>query len=124
MLLLLALVVISIATWAIVDIVHHGQIFADFRAVLDLRPDWWLSKMVRCPWCLSVNVAMLLSFILALPLLRISGWGLLLSVVGTVLIGFAASKVANFLNDISYTFTRLPKGIPADESKDAKPENS
>lgn len=106
--------VASLATWQVVEVWHHSELFADWRdrlragldsaaAAGDGRPRGsltsWLAQLLTCPWCLSVHVGMLLLFAGA------SGvWWLQYAVAG-----LAASRLANLGNDVFHPYCRTPR---------------
>lgn len=136
----LQLLIAALATWQVVEIVHHGSIFAKQRAKWELM-DTFASQLLLCPFCLSVWVGVLLAAVMFgercvfddskfaghtwygvafLGTLRI----LWLFAV-TFVYGLAVSRLANVANDYLYDYTKTPgsgeSGIPVDEPPD--PEN-
>src|SRR5690606_11594905 len=52
---LLLLLISGIATWQIVEVTRHGEIFAEQRAKWEVS-DAFFARMATCPFCLSVSV--------------------------------------------------------------------
>lgn len=102
---LLGTIFVGVVTWQIVEVLNHSQLFADMRSRLQARGYTWAS----CPWCVSVHVAFFVSLILVGI---VDGYIGLLSLVKAFLLSMAGSRVANFLNDLTYPINRTPKGLP------------
>jgi hypothetical protein len=99
---LFTLIVAALATWHIVEVWHHGSIFASWRARVDLW-EGFFGELLRCPFCLSVWVAGLST-----------GWFFLTSAVGYDVLAwplylFAVARLANLGNDVSRDLCRTPK---------------
>lgn len=98
------LILIAMATWQIVEIVRHGSIADGLRGLMEV---WesddsavrrFVSRLVICPFCLSVWAA---------GLCTVASYTGLLG--ETFLYAMAGSRAANFLNDIFHDITRTPK---------------
>lgn len=100
----------ALATWQIVEIVHHGEIFAGCRSVWEERRNFF-DRLRLCPHCLSVWVGLLL----AGSLLVSDTW-----IVRLVVYGFAVSRLANLGNDLGHKQCRTPNAaaprLPDDAS--------
>lgn len=99
-------VLLGVAVWQTVEVLHHSPLFADFRAAIQANPRWrWLD----CPWCISIHVG------LVYALLAIGGtaWYAGELWIGTLLewwiVGLVSSRIANFLNDIAHRINRTPR---------------
>lgn len=102
------LLLAALATWQIVEIIRHGEIFDDRRAVWAHKQDF-ASRVLRCPFCLSVWVGTLT----ATWVVAVHAIAVLLHPCTTFLnfwvYGFAVSRLANLCNDTAYPITRTPK---------------
>ena len=95
------LLIATLATWQTVEVIHHGSIFASFRAYIEVCNNNFIRKLFSCPFCLSVWVGTFWAIVLGLadywfmqPLVYF-GYGL------------AVSRLANLCNDIFYDFSRM-----------------
>lgn len=86
---LLGLAIISLATWQIGEIWHHGSLFSGWRARVETW-EGWLAELLLCPFCLSVWIGVIVSILYA-----VGGYW-----VEVVLAGLVASRVANAANDL------------------------
>lgn len=110
---LLNLVTAAMAIWQVVEIWHHGQLFADWRSRVET---WaagvkgWVGNLLTCPWCLSVWVGFLVCGNLLLSDALGAPW------VAFFPYAFAASRLANVGNDLTHHWCRTPKvGAVVDE---------
>lgn len=99
--------ILTLALWEILEIWRHGELFADWRAELELRDAWW-ARLLSCGFCLAPWAAWWLLACLALdhygpPWVRQVDWLLLQ--------GFALARAANVLNDLLYARCRTPRDI-------------
>lgn len=94
------LLLVTLATWSIVEIWHHGSIFESPRSMLfrwslkkitklSVVPRW-IGALFSCPFCLSVWVALILS--------------LTYRFTYPIIIAFAACRLANLANDLTQRF--------------------
>lgn len=101
----LELCVIALAVNGVVEIWHHGSIFAGARAWMETRPlGDFVGELTECPFCLSVWVAGAV----------VGGWAaarcLLPAVepgVIAVITTAAAARTANLINDAAKRWLRL-----------------
>lgn len=93
--------VLGFCVWQIVEIWHHGDLFANWR---DKVSHWeqgffgWLSRLLSCPWCLSVWCGIIVSAI----------WYTEQPICRIILIGFAVSRFANIANDLTHPYNLTP----------------
>lgn len=103
---MITLVIAALAVWQAVEVWHHGAIFASVRARLEVW-DTFFSRLLHCPFCLSLWVAW--AAVLP-PLLVPSGsgpwWAWRLFVYG-----LAVSRLANLANDLMHTWCRTPRYV-------------
>ena len=95
------LIVIALATWQIVEIWHHSVLMAPLRARADLLTGK-IGDLLGCPFCLSVWVGMFCAASSEIAYVADRGGSL-------ILLGFAASRLANLGNDICSDYCRTPK---------------
>lgn len=109
------LIVVALATQQVVEVWHHSQLFADWRAYVEAREDV-LTKLLNCPFCLSLWAAATVAALWLAPY-GDTGFGL----VADWLVGLlAASRLANLFNDLFRGYCRTP-GHPR-ETAPALPE--
>jgi hypothetical protein len=99
------LAVAFLATWQIVEIWHHGDIFASWRARIEMWDETpSIRQLLRCPFCLSQWVG------LAASLVLLAGarehW-----LLGVPLYGLAAARLANLGNDLTHSWCRTPRNV-------------
>lgn len=100
------LFVAALAAWQVVEVWHHGDIFADWRSRVELWRGgvWgWLGGMLGCPWCLSVWVGLLVCAELWLASFAGYSW------VALPAYALAVSRLANLGNDLSHARCRTPR---------------
>lgn len=106
-----ALAIVGLSTWAIVEILHHGKIFAGWRETFKRWSEapadqvWRrrAGQLMSCAFCLSPWASALMSVLCTGWLM--TGWSILLFVPLT----FAGARVANWLNDLHRSRNRTPK---------------
>jgi hypothetical protein len=122
------LLVMTLGTWQIVEILHHGKLFADRRAIAEVR-DSPVDRLFLCPFCLSpwVALAVLLVWLMPVrgvaptlphdPLALLASIFLFIGVatwLGAAFVGKAAvlamavSRAANLASDATHFFSRTP----------------
>lgn len=106
------LVLLALATMHIVEVYHHGSIFADLRARLQSSTSGFVRDLAGCMFCLSTWVGAVAIVLWTLEIL----WLRLL------LCAFAVTRLANLMNDLSHPFNRtydrkidLPKETAPEE---------
>lgn len=129
------LLVVALATWQAVEIWRHSSLTADWLDAIDFwldstdPPVWhdswlylplnlvmrlhftvrsFLSRLVLCPWCLSVW------FGIAIGACHRYGYGFMQLLV----FGLAVSRLANLGNDVFRQFCRTPNRLPGDSRAD------
>jgi len=111
---LVELVIAVAATWQSVEIWRHSYIMATFRAKADLL-DNWFGYLLKCPFCLSVSVGVIVSCVVFAPVPTYTDniylWPFVLIGIGVKLFvtGLAVSRLANLGNDLAYAYCRTPK---------------
>lgn len=97
------LIVAALAAWQAVEIWHHGKIFAEARAIVELWDDTgfrgFVGAVLSCPLCLSVWVGLVTALIMfwAVPMLDI------------IVCGLAVARLANLGNDLVHRWCRTPR---------------
>lgn len=111
------ILICGLATWQIVEILHHGHLFARLRASWEVERSF-RAALLCCPFCLSPWIAWLL--MLLTDLWPSGGY--------VIAGGFAASRLANVFNDLTYYANRTPRQqhyaeyvSDEEDQKDAKP---
>ena len=102
---LVELLLSSLATWAIVEVYQHGDIFSSVRGRMEASESF-IARAFQCPFCLSHWVAMLttgLAIAMWVPELH---WSL---APHCFLLWLASVRTANALNDLMHSTTRTPK---------------
>lgn len=125
----------ALAVWHIVEVWHHGSIFATWRARLELS-DHFFARLLKCPFCLSLWVAFLVMPFMMPPIEPVEthmtvyansffGAGYM------VFLAFAIARLANLGNDLTSKWCRTPdrKGLEPDsnstiEKSDERPDRS
>lgn len=105
------LVVAALAVWQIVEIWHHSSLLAPLRAKAELL-DGKVGELLRCPFCLSVWVALLVGLIVLLPA-EWWAWPFKAAVIA-----FALSRAANLGNDLTREWCRTPQINKLDHTGD------
>jgi len=95
---MLLLIVLALAVHQIVNVMQRGAPLSGYRNWIDMGclPSYWIPELIRnhlralqhCPWCLSINIGLLLSVLTLLPGVE---W---------VLYGLAASQLANLIHHL------------------------
>lgn len=121
------LMIVALATWQAVEIWNHSALFAERRARAEANTNF-ISRLLTCPFCLSVWVAFVLSIcttfivpvaayacsntlrsqISELPLWTFTPLMIDLACY-LVVVTLAASRLANAANDFMWDYTRTPK---------------
>ena len=105
------LFVAALAIWEIIEIWHHGSLFAGWRARTEVWHSW-LGELLGCPFCLAPWVALPVVTVLFLWDHGMVDQRWLLPDV-LFIFAFAAARSANVLNDALHRFARTPRsGIP------------
>ncbi len=95
-------VILGFCVWQVVEIWHHSDIFANMREQISYwkgtRFTRWLSELLGCPWCLSVWIGFIVAGL----------WCSEQTVVRVVIVGFAVSRLANVLNDLTHPYHLTP----------------
>jgi hypothetical protein len=107
----LDILICATAVWHAVEVWHHGSIFADWRARLELGSGFF-SSLLLCPFCLSMHTALI-----------VTGWYLTAQyLTGTVwyrlpVYALAVCRLANLANDMTHWSCRTPRqgGYVSDE---------
>lgn len=109
----------ALAVWEIVEVWHHGEIFATARSKVETWGESestvkrFLCGALTCPFCLSVWVGMVTSITLTL-----------LPDTLPVFAGLALARAANALNDLTHAYSRTPKNVfDAGKTDSAAPVN-
>jgi hypothetical protein len=94
---LIYLVVVTLATWQTVEILHHSKIGTFWRVLgkfmfLLPKPFSWIGYGMTCPFCYSNWIGIMYCLIVARPTTLMNG-------VIAVIAGIGAARLANFLND-------------------------
>lgn len=100
---MIKLLIIFLATWSVVEIVHHGSLFGKLRSTWlkwgmeeENTVKHFIGNLMSCPFCFSVWVGLFfgLTYFLTWPLAY----------------GFAAARLANIANDLfkKYELSRTP----------------
>lgn len=114
-------VVLGFAVWEAVEIWHHSEICAGWRAKIEAYRNW-LSAMTGCPKCLSNWVSWVFVTLICgvgafttlpppdwiPPLLRILV-GIIYALVWVFVHGLAVTRLANLLNDYFYKCNRTKR---------------
>lgn len=115
------LVVIALATWQAVEIWHHSSLFAGPRARVELW-DGKLAELLLCPFCLSVWVAVGVTYVVRTevtwPAAGLNLWEhvwlatgyLLMNALMLFVVGLAGSRLANLGNDLTHGYCRTFRG--------------
>ena len=96
-------IVLGLAVWQIVEIWHHGSIFAGRRADLEIE-DSFKASLLSCPFCLSTWVGWFVAAMIALA--GLTAW---LGFLKILVAGLAAARLANLGNDLFHDRCRTPR---------------
>ncbi len=104
---LLNLIIVSVAVWSAIEIIHHGEIFTQLR--LFLKPKLnsnhtiirFISKLILCPFCLSVWIALLFC--------------LTYNYIYYFIIALCISRLSNLFNDVTKTLNFCYTPTPKDQ---------
>lgn len=133
----LNLLIAALAVWHVVEVFHHGSVFATVRARLELS-ERFFARMMLCPFCLSVWAAFVATPF-ALPRIEptkhfddqplVWAWYGLHGFGFMAMVAFAIARLANLGNDLTSEWCRTPgrKGLGPDsnstiEKSDEQPE--
>ena len=89
---LVELLILGLATCAIVEVIHHGSIFATLRLWAETRDDK-LGELISCPFCLSHWAGALVVCLWVLS--KTIGWGFMVPVYV-----LATIRTSNIINDV------------------------
>lgn len=98
------LMICALAVWHAIEVWHHGSIFADARARLELSSGFFVDLLL-CPFCLSLWVSLILT-----------GWYLAAQYLpGTLwyqlpVVALAVCRLSNLANDLLHNWSRTPRG--------------
>jgi hypothetical protein len=98
----LDLLIVALAVWQIVEILHHSELFVELRAWTESGITIF-DRIVQCPWCLSVHVGLWAFILFHIPVLKLA------------IYAFAVSRLANVLNDLTHSFCRTPRQEVSDD---------
>ena len=120
--LLVDLVLGAVATWSIVEAVHHGSLFAPLRKIAQKVSDrrrgkkWLYTPLIAilCPFCFSYWAAMIPAALLCVA----HGYSIFIG----VLLWYGGARLSNLLNDITSPVTRTPGRSGSPSVKNAPPE--
>ena len=94
------LLLVSLFTWAVVEVIHHGSLFAEIRAYADAA-DGRLKELLGCPFCLSHWVGILGTVLAALAIEHRAGMAYY------ILLWFGSVRLSNVFNDLTGSFKRM-----------------
>jgi len=119
------LLISAVLTWALVEVVNHGEILLDVRLVTYRWAESWKSRIVRflliplrslgCPYCFSHWAALGASFAVVFAAGERWWWAPIL--------WLPATRLANLANDLTHGVCRTPgrQGLSR-QMKDASPQ--
>lgn len=108
-----AVLVAALATWQIVEILHHSPLFEQQRAVSEVRGNFF-DNVLSCPWCLSCWIGcVVLCWLVPAFLGDFEGTAVfvtikILEVLRWPLYALAVARLANLANDLTYRICRTP----------------
>lgn len=105
--LLTELIIAFLATWQIIEIIHHSYLLSGWRARVELIENWWWHGLLSCPFCMSPWVAWLVCALLLGVRYGLGleiGWLILLPIYG-----LAVARLANLGNDVGHAWCRTPR---------------
>lgn len=105
--------VVALATWQVVETLHHGSIFAKARARCEAQNEFFCDLFL-CPFCLSHWIALVMTLLtLQYFTQRIdptfSEWSMV------IVYAFAVTRLANVFNDTLHKWCRTPGRVKFDE---------
>lgn len=122
---ILHFVILVLATWQTVEIVHHSELFAERRDTW-AQSKGFFSRLAVCPHCLSVWVAGLWTAWLIYAYMMFSIWTPMKPATFYMLCWpmylLAVSRAANLANDVTYSFCRTPREIEVFTPPDTGPK--
>lgn len=107
--LLLDLIILSLATWSAVEIWHHGELFTTIRLYFKEQVEqktllFWLGKLVLCPFCLSVWVAIVFC--------------IFYNYIYWFIVALSVARLANLYNDITKFHNVCFTPTPTDQQQE------
>jgi ABC-type sugar transport system permease subunit len=99
---ILSLILAVLAAWQTVEVIHHGSIFASFRAYMQVINNNFLRKLFSCPFCMSVWAGIFWGAVFLNADLCV-----FTKLLGYFGVGLGISRMSNVLNDLTYKFSRL-----------------
>lgn len=114
------LVIFALAVWEAVEVWHHSSLTAGWRGRAEVI-EGWRGKVLTCPFCLSVWVALLVLLIVWAGEVRLyppsSDWAAALAGLWAVFFGLArwlvyalaVARLANVGNDLCHRRCRTPR---------------
>jgi len=117
-------ILVALATWQIVEILHHSEIALPIRRLAARNTQTgvfrsFFSRAYNCPFCLTHWVAATLIAVLLFYPAHEQCRGLLTF----VLVVFATARLANLGNDLAYNYTRTPRIELEEHSEDIEIED-
>jgi hypothetical protein len=106
------MIVLSIATWALLEVLRHGSIFGGWRERTRLREDFW-SDLIGCPFCFSHWIAGGLDFyfsaLMTFEYWSTTSWSTLISywLLWPIRV-LVEVRAANWANDYFHSVNRTP----------------
>ncbi len=109
------LLVIALATWQTVEIIHHSKLFYPWRQaaerLLDHTSTAFFGDLVGCPFCLSAWVGWIYA----------AWW--YPNPLTAFIVGLAAARLANLGNDCAYNICKTPRYEPETHEPDEPTED-
>lgn len=113
----LNLLIASLAVWEAVEIWRHSALMSGLRARAELL-EGWFGKVLNCPFCLSVWLAILATPFALDPIVPtkfpaeepvVWAWYSVRNVGYMLMCAFAIARLANLGNDLTHGRCRTPK---------------
>lgn len=98
------LFIASTANWAAIEAIHHGSIFAHFRARWEVR-EGFFAELLLCPYCLSHWTALACSVMAICLLDKPLQWYQWLALP---VFSLTVTRLSNLYNDVSHGVCRTP----------------
>ena len=106
------LILITLATWGIVETAHHGKLFASMRGYMEVKTGF-IANIISCPLCLSHWVAAL-----CVLLLHVGKWEFnQMTIPYALLLWIASTRLANLCNDLTHKSCRTPGKAQTDDKE-------
>lgn len=99
------LIILVLATGQTIETWHHGSLFEDRRAIIEIWGDGWQKDLLRCMFCLSHWAAAVIVLWFGLAALLDSPLSWFFRFPVYVL---AVTRGAQLLNDVTKGFCRTP----------------